>query len=182
MIKSLLFVLMAHMVGDYLFQSDYLAMNKGKDNYILLAHSILYTVGVMFVAYIMSIEISLYGLMILSVLHFPIDYIKARGITPKYLGSKNALILDQLIHYLTLLFVLSIWLVRKIFMDKLEKYLKEINYKLLIKREEHYKGYNNTIELTVEDEDIINLKSYLIQKGFYVYNIGNILVITKYRN
>ena len=44
MIKSLLFVLMAHMMGDYLFQSDYLAMNKGKDNYILLVHSILYTV------------------------------------------------------------------------------------------------------------------------------------------
>ena len=67
-------------------------------------------------------------------------------------------------------------------MDKLERYLKEINYKLLMKREEYYKGYNNTIELTVDDEDIINLKLYLIQKGFYVYNIGNILVITKYRN
>ena len=67
-------------------------------------------------------------------------------------------------------------------MNKLEGYLKVINYKLMMKREEHYKGYNNTIELTVEDEDIINLKSYLTQKGFYVYNIGNILVITKYRN
>ena len=67
-------------------------------------------------------------------------------------------------------------------MDKLERYLKEINYKLLMKREEHYKGYNSIIELIVEDEDIINLKSYLKQKGFYVYNIGNILVITKYRN
>ncbi len=67
-------------------------------------------------------------------------------------------------------------------MDKLERYLKEINYKLLMKREEHYKGYNSIIELIVEDEDIINLKSYLTQKGFYVYNIGNILVITKYRN
>ena len=67
-------------------------------------------------------------------------------------------------------------------MNKLEGYLKEINYKLMMKREEHYKGYNNTIELTVEDEDIINLKSYLTQNGFYVYNIGNILVITKYRN
>lgn len=67
-------------------------------------------------------------------------------------------------------------------MDKLEKYLKKINYKLLMKREERYKGYNSTIELTVEDEDIINLKSYLIQKGFYVYNIGNILIVTKYRN
>ena len=67
-------------------------------------------------------------------------------------------------------------------MDKLERYLKEINYKLLMKREEHYKGYNSIIELIVEDEDIINLKSYLTQKGFYGYNIGNILVITKYRN
>ena len=67
-------------------------------------------------------------------------------------------------------------------MDKLERYLKEINYKLLIKREEHYKGYNSIIELTVEDEDVINLKSYLTQKGFYVYNISNTLVITKYRS
>ena len=67
-------------------------------------------------------------------------------------------------------------------MDKLERYLKEINYKLLMKREEHYKGYNSIIELTVVNQDIINLKSYLTQKGFYVYNVGNILVITKYRN
>ena len=67
-------------------------------------------------------------------------------------------------------------------MDKLEKYLKEINYKFLMKREEYYKGYNSTIELTVDDEDIINLKLYLTQKGCYVYNIGNTLVITKYRN
>lgn len=108
MIKSLLFVLMAHMTGDYLFQSDYLAGNKGKDNYILLAHSILYTVGVMIVAYVMGIELSSMGLLILSVLHFPVDYIKARGITPKYIGNKNALILDQMIHYISLMFVLSI--------------------------------------------------------------------------
>lgn len=67
-------------------------------------------------------------------------------------------------------------------MNKLERYLKEINYKFLIKREKHYKGYNITIELMVDDEDIINLKLYLTQKGYYVYNIGNILVITKYRN
>ena len=108
MIKSLLFVLMAHMTGDYLFQSDYLARNKGKDNYILLVHSILYTVGVMIIAYITGIELSSIDLFILSIVHFPIDYIKARGITVKYMGDKNALIFDQLVHYLTLLFVLSI--------------------------------------------------------------------------
>lgn len=108
MIKSLLFVFMVHMTGDYLFQSDYLAGNKGKDNYILLAHSILYIVGVMIVAYIVDIKLSSIDLLILSAVHFPIDYIKARGITPKYMGDKNALIFDQLIHYLTLLFVLVI--------------------------------------------------------------------------
>ena len=67
-------------------------------------------------------------------------------------------------------------------MNKLERYLKEINYKFLMKREEHYKGYNSTIELTVDEEDIINLKLYLTQKGCYVNNISNTLVITKYRN
>ena len=106
MTKILLFVLMAHMTGDYLFQSNYLAMNKGKDNYILLAHSVLYTVGVMIVAFIMGVELNALDLLILSAIHFPIDYIKARGITPKYIGDKNSLILDQCIHYLTLIFVL----------------------------------------------------------------------------
>lgn len=106
MIKELMFVIMAHMTGDYLFQSDYLAMNKGKDNYILLAHSILYSVGVMMVARIIGIDLNALELLIISVVHFPIDYIKAKGITPNYIGNKKALILDQLIHYLTLIFVL----------------------------------------------------------------------------
>lgn len=106
MIKSLLFVLMAHMTGDYLFQSDYLASNKGKDIYILLAHSPLYTVGVMVISYILNIELSLMDLFIILIIHLPIDYIKARGITPRYVGNRNALLLDQLIHYLTLIVIL----------------------------------------------------------------------------
>lgn len=106
MIKSLLFVLMAHMTGDYLFQSDYLASNKGKDSYILLAHSTLYTVGVMLISYIMNMELSLIDLFIILIIHFPTDYIKARGITPRYMGNRNALLLDQLIHYLTLIVIL----------------------------------------------------------------------------
>ena len=108
MIEMLIFIFMAHMVGDYLFQSDYLAGNKGKDNYLLLAHSILYSVGVMLVAYIIGVELTLVKLLVLSIIHFPVDYIKARGITTKYMSSKNALVLDQVIHYTTLLFVIFI--------------------------------------------------------------------------
>lgn len=44
----LLVTLTAHMVGDYLFQTEYLARNKGSSNYILLAHCVLYTFGVFF--------------------------------------------------------------------------------------------------------------------------------------
>ena len=47
-------------------------------------------------------------------------------------------------------------------MDKLERYLKEINYKLLMKREEHYKGYNNTIELTLDLIEQIPDKSTIL--------------------
>lgn len=102
---KIIFILMAHLTGDYLFQTDYLAINKGKDNYILFAHSVLYTVGVMVVAKILGVDCNIYQLAILGLLHFPIDYIKSKGFAPNIMGDKNALIFDQIIHYL-LLFIL----------------------------------------------------------------------------
>ena len=42
----LLKLLMAHSLGDYFLQTNYLSMNKGKDNYILCIHAILYTLGI----------------------------------------------------------------------------------------------------------------------------------------
>ena len=42
----LLKILFAHALGDYFLQSNYLAMNKGKDNYLLCIHAILYTFAV----------------------------------------------------------------------------------------------------------------------------------------
>ena len=42
----LLKILFAHSLGDYFLQSEYLAMNKGKDKYLLCIHAILYTFGV----------------------------------------------------------------------------------------------------------------------------------------
>lgn len=106
MIQNIMFVLIAHMTGDYLFQSNYLAVNKGKDNYLLLAHSVLYMFGIMIVAFVMGIELNLTILALIGVIHFEVDYLKARGITTKWLGDKKALILDQVIHYVTLLALL----------------------------------------------------------------------------
>ena len=102
-IEITLLVLMAHMFGDYFLQTDYLAKNKGKDNYVLLIHCILYSLGIGLVFDIFGITLTAIDLALISTLHFPIDYIKARGITSKMFGNKNALILDQIIHYIVLL-------------------------------------------------------------------------------
>ena len=99
----LLKLLMAHGLGDYLLQNKYLAMNKGKDNYILCIHSILYTFAI---GLVFGNEISQLWYWIILLTHIPVDYIKARGITPKLMGETNALILDQAIHYLTLVLAL----------------------------------------------------------------------------
>ena len=96
----LLKILFAHMLGDYFFQTDYMARNKGIDNYILLVHSVLYTFAV-YIIFGNHISYLFYIMMIL--LHFIIDYIKARGITTKLIGDKKALILDQFLHYIILI-------------------------------------------------------------------------------
>lgn len=99
----LLKLLIAHSLGDYFLQTDYLATNKGKDNYILCIHSILYTFAI---GLIFGNGISQLWYWIILLTHILIDYVKARGITPKIMGGKNALILDQVIHYLILILAL----------------------------------------------------------------------------
>lgn len=103
----LIFILMAHMVGDYLFQSDYLVQNKGKDDYILLAHSVLYAFGVAVVCYVLGVYCNGLYLLIIGGTHFLTDYLKAKDITTNYFGDRMAFTLDQLIHYfvLTILFI-----------------------------------------------------------------------------
>ena len=102
-IELTIVILFAHMFGDYFLQTDYLAKNKAKDNYILLAHSVLYSLGIGMVFGIFGITLTSIDLALISAIHYPIDYLKVRGITPKLMGDKNALILDQAIHYITLL-------------------------------------------------------------------------------
>ena len=99
----LLKILFAHSLGDYFLQTDYLAMNKGKDNYILCIHSVLYTFAI---SLIFGNEISQLWYWLILLTHILIDYVKARGITSNIMCDKNALILDQSIHYLILILAL----------------------------------------------------------------------------
>ena len=103
--RLIVFLVIGHCVGDYLFQSTYLAVNKGKDKYLLFIHSVLYVFGIILTAHVFSIEISVMQILIIFITHMITDHIKASGISVKVLGDKKALIVDQAVHYLVLFLV-----------------------------------------------------------------------------
>lgn len=103
MLKLLFLIIVAHTLGDYFFQTDYLAMNKGKDKYILFVHCVLYAFSV-YVVFGPAINMYMYWIILL--LHYPIDLLKANGTTPKMFGAKKALVIDQVLHYIILIVAL----------------------------------------------------------------------------
>lgn len=92
---ELIIIILCHVIGDYLFQSDYLAENKGKDWYILIVHCLLYTVPFVFTFGTGWQWFVLFGT------HIIIDTLKARY-------NKINIIQDQLLHYIiaTVLYVI----------------------------------------------------------------------------
>ena len=44
MIKTIMLFVMCHMVGDYLFQTDFIAQTKGSNWYHMIVHCVLYCV------------------------------------------------------------------------------------------------------------------------------------------
>lgn len=95
LLRSLVAIILCHLVGDYLFQSDYLAANKGKDWYILFVHCALYSLPFLIIFGLT------YRIGILFATHIVIDVLKARY-------NKIDILTDQLLHYVIafVLFVL----------------------------------------------------------------------------
>ncbi len=104
-LRMIIFLVIAHCVGDYLFQSSYLALNKGKDKYLLFVHSILYAFGVILTAYIFTIEITILQILGLFITHMIIDYSRTNNTVVEILGEKRVLVVDQIAHYLILFLV-----------------------------------------------------------------------------
>ena len=82
-----------HLVGDYVFQIDFIAKSKGKNFYHLLVHCALYCLPFYIVfGYV-------WQLIPLFVLHIIIDLLKAKyKLIPYWL--------DQVLHYITCLLYL----------------------------------------------------------------------------
>ena len=68
-------------------------------------------------------------------------------------------------------------------MKTLKDYLKEIQLRFAMQRKEYYITHKAIIEIEVLDGVLMQkLKKYLVNNGYYCYNINNTLIISKYRD
>lgn len=88
MIEAIVKIMMCHAVGDYLFQTDYVAKTKGKDWYVLFIHCVCYCVPF---AAVFGID---WRLAVMLAVHVVTDALKARY-------NLITLTVDQFVHYAT---------------------------------------------------------------------------------
>lgn len=103
--EALIILLLAHFIGDYALQSDYIALNKGKDNYILFAHIAIWTFVITATTLLLGYSLFWYHiLLVLLIPHFVADYIKAKNLLwCKKLSPKTSLYIDQSIHFIQII-------------------------------------------------------------------------------
>ena len=94
----LFWLIFAHLLADYSLQSNWVAKMKKTDNYVLLAHAIIWG-GVisLFLSYFNIFTI--WKVVFLISGHFIVDYIKCHS-------KKDIWVIDQSLHFLQLLIVL----------------------------------------------------------------------------
>lgn len=86
-----------HNIGDFAFQSQWMAMEKAKDKEVLCYHVITQLSPFILLSLVPSMHITPQGLVLHAVLHGITDYLKGRGFIKKIWQ-------DQLIHYVCMVF------------------------------------------------------------------------------
>lgn len=86
-IMKMVFIIMCHLLGDYVLQVDFIAQTKGKNWYHLFVHSALYCLPFLIV---FGLD---WRLALLFVSHMIIDPLKARW-------GKITYVQDQVLHYI----------------------------------------------------------------------------------
>lgn len=100
MLTTFLILLWLHLLGDYILQDDFQAANKGKYDFILLVHVLLWTGCICFGLWKFGL-FAWWKLALLVIGHFFIDRWKARKADKTYSLNRD-LWLDQALHVLQL--------------------------------------------------------------------------------
>lgn len=105
-------LLLGHLVGDYIFQNDWMATNKTKSILPCFVHCCFYT----FACWIFAPWLSWIAFVIIFAIHFPIDRFRLAGWWMKNISYQkefatgalapwSIIIVDNIFHLITLYFV-----------------------------------------------------------------------------
>lgn len=98
-LKIIILIIILHLIGDFILQSNWMSQNKSKSNIALVTHIFIYTLPLMIIGFWYAI--------INGILHFCIDYFTSR-ISSKLWAKGDVhnffviIGLDQSLHYICL--------------------------------------------------------------------------------
>ena len=101
MIQTLFFLIFLHYLGDFPFQGQFLAENKGKNDYLLFAHAFIWA-GTISAGLLYFGLFSVWKCFFLLVGHFIIDRWKAR--LP--VSGQKEMMIDQVLHFVQIIIVI----------------------------------------------------------------------------
>lgn len=104
--ERILWVLLAHYILDYPLQGDFLAQTKGKYWYSLLAHSMIYGLGIALVFKFLSV-FAMWKAIVLVLSHIIIDYKKVNA-KDKNKALTTYLYTDQALHIIINILLLDL--------------------------------------------------------------------------
>ena len=112
-IITVVVILWAHFIGDFILQSDYHAVNKSKSNLALFEHVLYYSLPLTLMGFLIPVSIS--WIIANAVMHAAVDYVTSRITSRLWVAGKRhwffvTIGADQSLHF-TCLFVSYLWLV-----------------------------------------------------------------------
>lgn len=106
---NLLILIFAHLLADYPLQGEFLATMKGKNMIVLVSHAGIWTGVIATAAHLIGIDINVFDVALLFVVHAVADYFKAKpvGIYRKLDALRGGLLIDQTIHLAQIILLLA---------------------------------------------------------------------------
>lgn len=104
MLLDIIAIVWLHAIGDFVFQTRYLARNKSTSHWALAGHCALYAIPLFFISWQFAI--------INGILHYPVDYISSQ-LTTYYHKQENESMffnvigIDQAVHFTIMLLTYS---------------------------------------------------------------------------
>lgn len=101
MIQTLFFLIFLHYLGDFPLQGQFLAENKGKNDYLLFAHAFIWA-GTISAGLLYFGLFATWKVLFLLIGHFVIDRGKAR----LQVSGQLELLIDQTLHFVQIVIIL----------------------------------------------------------------------------